>query len=938
MAKKKVFELPYIDGNYERVGDFDIYYTENGDMSVTIKLTNPIIQYSGSPDAYNSFHDLYSNLIKVLGEGYLFQKQDILARKLYKAGEANEFLQQKYNEHFTGREYVDISTYLTVTKLAPKRFFIYDRGSSKQFDQSINKIVDILITAKTNPKVLNKQETETFIKRILTMNFSDDHIIYNNMKSTPSEVDFGDKVVRSLSLVDIDNIELPNRISTYVEMGSPDAVKDFPADIFAFLLKVPDFKTILYNQVLTLPNQQKELLKLEQKKRRHSGIPDAANYVCVNDIDTLLADVAKNSQVVVRAHFNILICAEKPHIDKATNYIISSLFRHGISPSKNAYNQMELFRCALAGNANELGIYDWFLTTSDAALCLLFKEALAVDEVSTFKLRFTDRQGIPIAIDTLDSPRLNNRNKFTLGPSGSGKSFFTNSMIEQYMQHKNMDVVIVDVGHSYKGINEYFNGRYITYTEENPITMNPFVIKREELNIEKKDFLGTLIGLLWKTAEGTVSGVERDLIAEVINSYYSSFFDGYTGLTPRLQERLKKEVKAKIDDQQIWKTVKTYFSEKVGSLTYFGAKASLVNSESYINHKYSHLATELFIGVEKQLFRRFYHAEYTRLYDLERMKADEVRRKEHYENLIRDLSFDSFYKYAVYKIPAILAEEEENPNSRESINFNFIEFRYVLRKFCTGEEFGHTLNQKVDDSLFSERFIVFEIDSIKGHKILFPVVTLIIMDVFIQKMRHRTSFRKTLIIEEAWKAIASPLMAGYILYLYKTVRKFWGEAIVVTQELGDIVGNAVVKDSIISNSDTIILLDQTKFKDNFNDIASLLSISEIERRKIFTINQLENKENRGKFKEVYIRRGSEGEVYGVEVSDYQYLAYTTEHSEKSAVAVYVNHYGNYQKALIHFVADQKAAMMKRDHFCSMINRHACVYAQINESQEAILVS
>jgi hypothetical protein len=138
-------------------------------------------------------------------------------------------------------------------------------------------------------------------------------------------------------------------------------------------------------------------------------------------------------------------------------------------------------------------------------------------------------------------------------------------------------------------------------------------------------------------------------------------------------------------------------------------------------------------------------------------------------------------------------------------------------------------------------------------------------------MRFRSSRRKALVVEEAWKAIASPLMASYLLYLYKTVRKFWGEAIVVTQELGDIIGNAVVKDSILNNSDTTCLLDQTKFKDNYGAIASLLSINETESKKIFSINQLENTEGRGRFKEVYIRRGSVGEVYGVEVSLHQYL-------------------------------------------------------------------
>jgi type IV secretory pathway VirB4 component len=932
MSKKKVFELPYLDGDYEKTGEYDVFYTENGDISITISLTNPVIQYSGSPDSYNAFHNLYSNIIKVLGEGYILQKQDVLARKKYVGTEAKEYLQQKYNDHFEGREYVDILTYLTITKSAAKSFFTYDKNASKQFNQNISKIYDILVTAKTKPKVLNKLETELFIKRILTMNFSDDQIVYNSMKSSPTEVDFGDKLVRSLSLVDIDNIELPNKISTYIEMSSPEAVKGFPTDLFNFLLKVPNFKTILYNQVITLPNQQRELLKLDQKRKRHSGIPDAANFVCVNDIEALLADVAKNSQVVVRAHYNVLICAEKQHIDRACNFVISSLFQHGISPSKNAYNQLELFRCALPGNANELGVYDWFLTTSDAALCLLFKEALAVDEVSNFTIKFTDRQGVPIAIDPADLPmsqnRISNRNKFVLGPSGSGKSFLMNSIIEQYMLY-NMDIVIVDTGHSYSGLCSYFNGRYITYSETNPITMNPFAISKEEFNIEKRDFLGTLIVLLWKNADGSASGVERDMISNVINSYYSSYFDGYGGLSVRVEENIKKEVQIGIDDTDIWNLVNNhigYIIEKQNKYALsFGLK---INSSDH------EIPEGIYSAIEKYFFRRFFNDEFSQRCEMEFLKHDELKRKEFNDNKISHLSFDSFYKYAIYKIPSSL--DEENGNGKDSINFNFIEFRYVLRKFCSGEEFGETLNQKVDDSLFSERFIVFEIDSIKEHKILFPIVTLIIMDVFIQKMRNREQFRKALIIEEAWKAIASPLMAGYILYLYKTVRKFWGEAIVVTQELGDIIGNAVVKDSIISNSDTICLLDQSNFKDNYQEIASLLSINEIERRKIFTINKLENTENRGRFKEVYIRRGSEGEVYGVEVSFYQYLAYTTEKPEKLAITVYVKHYLNYQQALEAFVIDFKSSNLSLNNFVVHINRKRSLYSLQNTEHSLLL--
>jgi conjugation system TraG family ATPase len=596
-------------------------------------------------------------------------------------------------------------------------------------------------------------------------------------------------------------------VGAYIELNEKESMHGFPVDFLSFLFRVPGCDAVVFHQLFEIPNQVATLRKLEQKKKRHSGIPDPANQMCVEDIDLLLTDVARENQLLVNCHFNILIAGGQESIQKASNFVESSLFQLGIIPSKNAYNQLELFRAALPGNGIELKEYDWFLTTCDAAACFFFKESLQKDERSEFLLRFTDRQGIPVGIDPADLPmqtgRINNRNKFVLGPSGSGKSFFMNAMIEQYMLY-NMDMVIVDTGHSYSGLCAYYQGKYITYSDKAPITMNPFRITGEEYNIEKKDFLCTLISVAWKGAEGTFSPVERDVVANVISAYYSKFF------------------------------------------------------------------------------------------------ADKG-----------ELKFDTFYEFALEKIPRIKQEER--------IVFDFDEFRYVLKKFYKGGEFATILNKEADKSLFTERFIVFEIDAIKEHKILFPIVTLIIMDVFIQKMRYRSDRRKALVVEEAWKAIASPLMAGYLLYLYKTVRKFWGEAIVVTQELGDIIGNAVVKDSIVNNSDTICLLDQTKFKDNYNDIAALLSINETERRKIFTINQLDNFEGRGRFKEVYIRRGSVGEVYGVEVSLHQYLTYTTEKPEKSAVEKYTGKYGSHEKGLDAFVDDFKKSGKSLSAFITQVN-------------------
>jgi len=778
--------MPY--AGVDKGSDFDLLIGNAGELSVVIQMTNPVVRYAAYPAGYDEFHYLLSNVVKILGDGYLLQKLDVISRSPYDPGTADEYLQQQYNAHFKGRECLQISTYLTLTRQVKKgTFYVYSPRVLQEFRQTVAKVLEIL----PNGASLREPQLNRFVLNMLSMGFGKPVIALNNLSPSATDIGMGDKVVRSISLVNTDSIDLPPSVSTYNELNEKDSIRGFPVDFLSFLFKVPGCEVIVFNQLIEIPNQTVTLRKLEQKKKRHAGIPDPANQLCVEDIDHLLNDVARESQLLVNCHFNILVCAPPSLLAKAANFVESSLFQLGIVPSKNAYNQLELFRSALPGNGTELKGYDWFLTTSDAALCFFFKESLPTDEPSEFLLRFTDRQGIPVGMDPADLPmrtgRINNRNKFVLGPSGSGKSFFMNALIEQYMLY-NMDMVIVDTGHSYSGLCSYYQGKYITYTDQTPITMNPFRITEEEYNIEKKDFLCTLIGVAWKGAEGTFSTVERDVVAQVISAYYSQFFASRG-----------------------------------------------------------------------------------------------------------ELKFDTFYEFALEKIPEIKVQEK--------IPFDFDEFRYVLKKFYKGGEFAPILNKDADLSLFTERFIVFEIDSIKEHKILFPIVTLIIMDVFLQKMRYRSDRRKALVVEEAWKAIASPLMAGYLLYLYKTVRKFWGEAIVVTQELGDIIGNAVVKDSIINNSDTICLLDQTKFKDNYQEIAALLSINETERRKIFTINQLDNTEGRGRFKEVYIRRGAVGEVYGVEVSLAQYLSYTTEKPEKRAVESYTNRYGSYPEGLNAFISD-----------------------------------
>ncbi|RYZ37862.1 MAG: conjugal transfer protein TraG, partial [Sphingobacteriales bacterium] len=407
MAAKNLFKLPFI--GVDRSGDFDLLIGANGEYSVIIQMTNPVIRYSANPAAYDDFHHQVINIVKVLGDGFIIQKQDIITRSEYPAQKAGEFLQQKYNDHFAGRDCLQVITYLTITRQVKRgRFYTYDPKLLRDFRQAIGKVLDILPSSV----VLKKAEINQLILRMLALDFKSPHVALNNISPGDTGLKIGDKSLRNISLVNIDSIDLPPDVGTHIVLNEKESLRGFPVDFLSFLFKVPGCETVVYNQLIEIPNQTVTLRKLEQKKKRHSGIPDPANQLCVEDIDLLLNDVARDNQLLVNAHFNILVSAPESALQKAANFIESSLFQLGIIPSKNAYNQLELFRTLLPGNGVELKEYDWFLTTCDAAVCFFFKESLPKTDASDFLIRFTDRQGIPVGIDPSDLPmrtgRINN--------------------------------------------------------------------------------------------------------------------------------------------------------------------------------------------------------------------------------------------------------------------------------------------------------------------------------------------------------------------------------------------------------------------------------------------------------------------------------------------------------------------------------------------------
>ena len=866
--RKHIFQNIYF--SVEDTDGVGVLYTKTGEYSAVLKIENPVQKYSADIDSYYDFTHLFSALAQTLGEGYALHKQDIFVRKQF-ANEPEhnqEFLSASYFRYFNGRPYTDSLCYLTITQEAKKsRLFSYDSKKWRDFLVKIYKVRDLLRDSGVQVKFLNKAEASEYVDRYFAMNFKDRTVSMTNVKADDETVSMGDKRCKVYSLVDVDCAALPSLIRPYTNIEVNNT--EMPVDLVSVVDNIPNAETVVYNQIIFLPSQKRELALLDKKKNRHASIPNPSNQMAVEDIKQVQDVIARESKLLVYTHFNMVVgVPADTDLQKCTNHLENAFGRMGIHISKRAYNQLELFVSSFPGNCYSLNEeYDRFLTLSDAAVCLMYKERVQHSEETPIKIYYTDRQGVPVAIDITGKEGKNkltdNSNFFCLGPSGSGKSFHMNSVVRQ-LHEQGTDVVMVDTGNSYEGLCEYFGGKYISYTEERPITMNPFRINREEMNVEKTGFLKNLVLLIWKGTQGTVTKTEDRLIEHVITEYYDAYFNGFEGFTPQQREDLRKSLV--IDDRN--SSEKRHESERERAVRIEGIIDKI-----------------------------------------------EGRRK---ELKVEELSFNSFYEYSVQRIPDIC---EEN----RITGIDLSTYRYMMKDFYLGGNHEKTLNENMDSSLFDETFVVFEIDSIKDDPLLFPLVTLIIMDVFLQKMRIKKN-RKVLVIEEAWKAIASPLMAEYIKFMYKTARKFWASVGVVTQEIQDIIGSEIVKEAIINNSDVVMLLDQSKFKERFDTIKTILGLTDVDCKKIFTINRLENKEGRSFIREVFIRRGTTSGVYGVEEPRECYMTYTTERAEKEALKLYKRELQcSHQEAIEAYCRDwNTSGIGKALPFAQKVNEAGCV--------------
>ena len=737
-------------------------------------------------------------------------KQDWFVKETYRPktddGEQS-FLTRSYELHFNERPYLNHKCYLFLTKttrersrrksdfntlcrgfLLPKEITDKDAAARfleavEQFERIMNDSGHIRLRRLETDEITGTKERPGLVEKYFSLSLEDETAVLQDICLEPGRMRIGDKRLCLHTLSDTE--DLPGRLSTdmrYERMSTDrsDCRLSFAAPV-GLLLSCNH----IYSQYVFIDDAQEILQMMEKNSRNMLSLSKYSRSNAINQEWTeMYLDEAHTKGVLpVRCHCNVIAWAEDAEeFRRIRNDTGSQLAMMECTPRYNTIDTPVIYWAGIPGNAGDFPSEESFYTFLEQAVCLFAGETNYRSSPSPFGIRLADRQnGIPVHVDISDLPMkrgiITNRNKFILGPSGSGKSFFTNHLVRQYYE-QGAHILLVDTGNSYQGlcrmIHDRTNGKdgiYITYEEDNPISFNPFYTESGKFDVEKRDSINTLILTLWKREDESPKRSEEVALSGAVNAY--------------------------------------------------------------------------------------------------------IRKISENRNIRPD--FNGFYEFVADDYRRMIEEKKV----REK-DFDIDGFLNVLEPFYRGGDYDFLLNSDKELDLTGKRFIVFELDNISSNKVLLPVVTLIIMETFIAKMRRLKGIRKMILIEECWKALMSANMSEYIKYLFKTVRKYFGEAVVVTQEVDDIISSPIVKEAIINNSDCKILLDQRKYMNKFEHIQRLLGLTEKEKGQILSINQANHP---GRFyREVWIGLGGTcSAVYATEVSEEEYFTFTTEESEKLEV-------------------------------------------------------
>ena len=649
-------------------------------------------------EEYEALHGAWLKALKVLPDYTVVHKQDFFIEERYAApedGSERSFLARSYERHFNERPYLRHSCYLFVTKTTPERMrqtsassvlcrgFIVPREmrdpdavtrfleAAEQMERILNDSGLVRVERLSEAEIVGTADDAGLLARYFALSDERSPVVNEDIRLDPGVMRIGDKYLSMHTLSDLDM--LPQSVATdfrYERLSTDrsDCRLSFAAPV-GLLLSCNH----VYNQVIFLDDHDETLKRLEATARNMNSLAAYSRSNAINRewVEMYLNEAHSQGLRSVRCHCNVMAWAEsEAELKRIRNDVGSQLALMGCTPHHNTVDVPVLFWAAIPGNEADFPAEESFYTFLDQALCLFNEETNYRSSLSPFGIKMSDRlSGIPIHLDISDLPMkrgtITNRNKFILGPSGSGKSYLTNHLVRQYWE-QGSHILLVDTGNSYQGLCSLIHaktkgrdGVYFTYTEEVPIAFNPFYVEDGVYDVEKRESLKTLLLTLWKRESEEPTRSEEVALSNAVNLYLS------------------------------------------------------------------------------------------------KLRAD--------RSIVP--SFDTFYEFVETDYRRLL----EQKRVREK-DFDLENFLNVLEPYYKGGEYDYLLNSDRQLDLLDKRFIVFELDNISSNRTLLPVVTLIIMETFISKMRRLKGIRKMILIEECWKALTSANMSAYIKYLCAPVQ------------------------------------------------------------------------------------------------------------------------------------------------------------------------
>ena len=809
----------------------DCIISKSGDLTVVFALRLPEI-FTLSASEYEGLHQCWVRALRVFAKDTVVHKQDWFIKKTFQADfvhQSASFLAQSSERFFNERPFLDHTCYVMITRmpsdrksvnsllstlirsnLVPKEILEPDYATEflqecAQFSQILTDSGLVSVDRLGSDALASQQQKVGLIEKYCTLDSGNEERSLADLNFSGT-MQVGDAHCNLFTLADVHDLpDLVGSRMTY-EPYSTDHTKfsiGFPASLGQLLPC-----NHLYNQYIFITDAKKTAKRLERKRLRLQSLAlySRENALARDATNEFLNESLVQNRLAVKAHFNVLVWDTDPvALEQLKSMVSSAMSTMGAVCKKETIGAPQIFWAGIPGNGGDFPMNETFDTFLEQGTCFFNMETTYGSSISPVGIRLGDRiTGKPVMVDLSDEPMkqgvCTNRNKFILGPSGSGKSFFTNHMLRSYYQH-GAHIVLVDIGHSYKRLCELLGGYYFTFTEKKPISFNPFFIPSgESLDISKKESIKTMLLALWKKEDELYSRSEYVALSNIISGYYA-----------HLQE-----------------------------------------------HK------DVFAG------------------------------------------FNSFYEFLQQVYWPLLKKEQVMTS-----DFDMHNFLFVLRPYYAGGEYDYLLNATENLDLLHTQLIVFELDNIQQNPILFPIVTIIIMEVFINKLFKLDGTRKMILIEEAWKALMKDGFAQYLKYLFKTIRRYYGEAIVVTQEIDDIISSPIVKETIIFNSDCKILLDQRKFQNKFDQVQQLLGLSDKEKDLVLSVNKANDPASH--YKEVFISLGGRlSKVYRVEVSLEEMYTYTTEQTEKVLIDTYLDKCdGNLVSAIAMIAQDTRDGLIKK---------------------------